>query len=185
MSSCNDDITEWTDHQLREKNNNDDDLHERKSAEHRRRAKAWKEEVRRKAEEKARRKAEKEVQSSVAGPSKGKQRDIAELTATLARCYRCLDVGVACEIQVAEVRAPGRHTANAAEKAGGVHVTAGREEEGMNKEEEDWEWGREENRDTLGTLVEMLALIVEEIQSLLCIDLRHWLSRFSIYTNAT
>ncbi|KIK99023.1 hypothetical protein PAXRUDRAFT_9169 [Paxillus rubicundulus Ve08.2h10] len=98
-SSTTNDITKWSNDQLHEHEDNKDELYKRKSTEHMHRMKAWKEaehqrveeEMRRKAEEeakqkvevKAQRRVEAEVkahaeevawaQSSVSGPSKGKQ----------------------------------------------------------------------------------------------------------------
>ncbi|KIK72117.1 hypothetical protein PAXRUDRAFT_22378 [Paxillus rubicundulus Ve08.2h10] len=206
MSSSNNDITEWTDHQLHEKDDDDDDdLHERKSTERRRHAKARKEEAMQKAEEKARRKAEQEArrkaevearkrakadakaQSAVAGPSKGKQRNVAGPTATLARCYGCSDAEVACEMKVAEgsrVRRCDccRRLRHKCERLGDMPPTRRRKRaesmaprEGKKKartksplteEEEDEERGGDENRDTLGALAEVLALVVEEMQTM-------------------
>ncbi|KIK74649.1 hypothetical protein PAXRUDRAFT_19657 [Paxillus rubicundulus Ve08.2h10] len=101
-SSTTNDLTKWSDEQLHKHEDDDDELYKRKSVEHRHHMKAQKEaehqraeeEVRQKAEEEVRQKAEVEVwrrveteanahaeevvrmqskQSSVSGPSKGKQ----------------------------------------------------------------------------------------------------------------
>ncbi|KIK72234.1 hypothetical protein PAXRUDRAFT_22227 [Paxillus rubicundulus Ve08.2h10] len=98
-SSTTNDLTKWSDEQLHKNKDDDNELFEKKSAEHRRRTKARKEAERRMAEEVARRKAEEEAkrkgevkaqrraeaevkvraeevvqaQSSTSGPSKGKQ----------------------------------------------------------------------------------------------------------------
>ncbi|KIK81436.1 hypothetical protein PAXRUDRAFT_15248 [Paxillus rubicundulus Ve08.2h10] len=98
-SSIANNLTKWNDKQLRENEDEDDELFEKKSVEHRRRMKAWKEAecwmaeevARQKAEEEVKQKAEVEVQrraeveakvcaeevaqaqGSVLGPLKGKQ----------------------------------------------------------------------------------------------------------------
>ncbi|KIK77334.1 hypothetical protein PAXRUDRAFT_17580 [Paxillus rubicundulus Ve08.2h10] len=98
-SSTTNDLSKWSDEQLRENEDDDNELFEKKSAERRHRTKAWKEAERRMAEEAARRKAEEEAkrkaevevqrrveaeakahaeevawaQSLTLGPSKGKQ----------------------------------------------------------------------------------------------------------------
>ncbi|KIK94475.1 hypothetical protein PAXRUDRAFT_12028 [Paxillus rubicundulus Ve08.2h10] len=98
-SSITNDLTKWNDEQLRENEDNNDELFEKKSAEHRCCTKAWKEAERQMVNEVARRKAEEEAkqkveveaqrrteaeakvhteevawaQNSVLGPPKGKQ----------------------------------------------------------------------------------------------------------------
>ncbi|KIK74379.1 hypothetical protein PAXRUDRAFT_19936 [Paxillus rubicundulus Ve08.2h10] len=129
-SSTTNDLSKWSNKQLHENKDDDDELFEKKSAERRCRTKARKEAeevVRRKAEEEAKRKAEVEAQrraeaeakahteevaraqSSTLGPSKGKQprvmasgtAEVAELVGGLALCYGCSDLGVACEMRAA------------------------------------------------------------------------------------
>ncbi|KIK81674.1 hypothetical protein PAXRUDRAFT_15119 [Paxillus rubicundulus Ve08.2h10] len=129
-SSTKNDLTKWSDEQLHE---NDDD--DEKSTECRHWMKVWKEaecwgaeeEVKQKAEEEAKPKAEVKVwrraemeakacaeevawvQSSVMGPSKGKQpkaavsrvAEVMEKVGGLAPCYGCWGAGVACEMKAA------------------------------------------------------------------------------------
>ncbi|KIK81691.1 hypothetical protein PAXRUDRAFT_15106 [Paxillus rubicundulus Ve08.2h10] len=116
-SSIANDVTKWSDEQLRENEVDNDELFEKKSVEPEQQA--AEEVVRQKAEEKAKRKAEAEakvhaeevawVQSSVTGPSKGKQpravaskvAEVVEQAGGLAPCFGCSDVGAACEMKAA------------------------------------------------------------------------------------
>ncbi|KIK73068.1 hypothetical protein PAXRUDRAFT_21264 [Paxillus rubicundulus Ve08.2h10] len=123
--STTNDLSKWSDEQLRENDDDDDEIFEKKSAERRRRTKARKEAERRMAEEAVRRKAEEEAkwkaeakarteevaraQSLTSGPSKGKQprvtasgtAEVAESVGGLPLCYGCSDVGVSCEMRAA------------------------------------------------------------------------------------
>ncbi|KIK75669.1 hypothetical protein PAXRUDRAFT_18796 [Paxillus rubicundulus Ve08.2h10] len=126
-SSTTNDLSKWSDEQLRENEDEDNKLFEKKSAERRRRTKVQKEAEWRMVEEAAKQKAEVEVQRRVEaeakaraeevtwaqsltlGPSKGKQprvtasgtAEVAELVGGLAPCYGCSDLGVACEMRAA------------------------------------------------------------------------------------
>ncbi|KIK73075.1 hypothetical protein PAXRUDRAFT_21255 [Paxillus rubicundulus Ve08.2h10] len=111
--STTNDLSKWSDEQLRENDNDNDELFEKKSAERRRQTKARKEVERRMVEEVARRKAEEEAkrkaESLTSGLSKGKQprvtasgtAEVAESVGGLPPCYGCLDVGVSCEMRAA------------------------------------------------------------------------------------
>ncbi|KIK78709.1 hypothetical protein PAXRUDRAFT_16729 [Paxillus rubicundulus Ve08.2h10] len=126
-SSIANDLTKWSDEQLRENEDDGNELFQKKSVEHRYRTKVQKEVERRMAEEVARQKVEVEAQrrveaeakahaeevvqaqSSASGPLKGKQLKVAaggtaevvESVGGLAPCYGCLDAGVACEMRAA------------------------------------------------------------------------------------
>ncbi|KIK75561.1 hypothetical protein PAXRUDRAFT_18882 [Paxillus rubicundulus Ve08.2h10] len=115
-SSIANDLTKWSDKQLRE-NNNNNELFEKTSAERRHCTKARKEAERQMVEEVRRAEAEAKVraeevtqaQSSASGSLKGKQlrvmasktTEVMESVGGLAPCYGCSDAGVVCEMRVA------------------------------------------------------------------------------------
>ncbi|KIK78552.1 hypothetical protein PAXRUDRAFT_16809 [Paxillus rubicundulus Ve08.2h10] len=201
-SSIANDLTKWSDKQLRENEDDDDELFEKKSVEHRRHTKVQKEverqmveEVaRRKAEVKAQRRAEAEVkahaeevmraQSSALGPSKGKQprvtasgtAEVAESVGGLAPYYGCSDAGVACKM-----RAAGSSKARSCDHCRRLQNKSIPAEEagggdvaaGRKEEVTDVEDCKaEENRDALGALVEVLSAMVGEMQNM-AVDRRH------------
>ncbi|KIK71968.1 hypothetical protein PAXRUDRAFT_800575, partial [Paxillus rubicundulus Ve08.2h10] len=86
------DLSKWSDEQLRENEDDDNELFEKKSAERRRRMKVRKEAEQRMAEEAARRKAEEEAK---------RKAEVAESVGGLAPCYGCSDLGVSCKMKAA------------------------------------------------------------------------------------
>ncbi|KIK74183.1 hypothetical protein PAXRUDRAFT_20135 [Paxillus rubicundulus Ve08.2h10] len=191
--STSNDLSKWSNEQLRENEDDDDELFEKKSAERRRRTKARKE-----AEEAARRKAEEEVkrkaESLTSGPSKGKQprvtasgtAEVAESVGGLPLCYGCSDVGVSCEMRVAgssKARSCDhcRRLRNKCERPGDVQLSRWRKREEVmspragkkkartksptaeDNEEDAEDREAEENCDALGTLAEVLSVMVGEM----------------------
>ncbi|KIK74850.1 hypothetical protein PAXRUDRAFT_19482 [Paxillus rubicundulus Ve08.2h10] len=218
-SSTTNNLTKWSDEQLRENEDDNNELFEKKSAECRRRTKARKEAERRMAEEVARRKAEEEakrkveveaqrraevraeevarVQSLTSGLSKGKQprvmasgtAEVAESVGGLAPCYGCSDLGVACEMRAAgssKARSCDRcrRLRNKCEWPGDAQPSRRRKREevmspragkkkawtkspAVEDDDDDVEdCEAEENRDTLGTLAEVLSVMVGELRNM-------------------
>ncbi|KIK72250.1 hypothetical protein PAXRUDRAFT_22211 [Paxillus rubicundulus Ve08.2h10] len=177
--STTNDLSKWSDEQLCENEDDEDELFEKKSVEHRRRTKVRKEAERRMAEEVARRKAEEEAkqkaeveaqrraeaeakvhaeevaraQSLTSGPSKGKQlRVMASGTAEVAEsCERPGDVQPSRRRKREEVMSPQAGKKKAWTKSPMV---------------EDDEEDVEENRDTLGALAEVLSAMVGEMRNM-------------------
>ncbi|KIK77878.1 hypothetical protein PAXRUDRAFT_17214 [Paxillus rubicundulus Ve08.2h10] len=202
-SSIANDLTKWSNEQLCKNEDDNNDLYEKKSAECRHCMKAWKEaecrmveEVARqkaeevakqKAEVKAQRRAEAEAkacteevvraQSSVSGPSKGKQPKVAasgaaevgEQAEGLAPCYRCSGAGVLCEMRTAggskqtwwrkweELMSPQAGK----KKARMQSPVVDKDDDKYEEEAEDKE--AEEERDMLGALTEVLVAVVMEM----------------------
>ncbi|KIK75021.1 hypothetical protein PAXRUDRAFT_19341 [Paxillus rubicundulus Ve08.2h10] len=185
-SSITNDLTKWNDEQICEHKDDDNKLFEKKSAECRRRMKAWKEAEHQRVEEEMKRRAEAEAkakayteevvqaQSSVSGPSKGKQpkaavsgaAEVVEQAGSLAPCYGCLGAGVACkwlgDIQSMwwrkweEVMSPWARKKKAWTQSLVVDDDDEYEEEAEDEEVK-------EERDALGVLTEVLAVVVVEM----------------------
>ncbi|KIK98291.1 hypothetical protein PAXRUDRAFT_9658 [Paxillus rubicundulus Ve08.2h10] len=192
----------WSNEQLCENENDNNDLYEKKSMENRCHMKAWKEAERQRVEEEMRQKAEEEekqkaevkaqrrveaeaqvrteevvwAQSSVSGPSKGKQPKVAASRAGGGSSPMLWMRGCWGSVQ-AQMQAARGHAVNVAEEAGGGgDVTAGWEEEGAdeeqdNEEDDNEEAEAEEEHDTLGALTEV-AVVVTEMHDM-ATDRRH------------
>ncbi|KIK80289.1 hypothetical protein PAXRUDRAFT_15865 [Paxillus rubicundulus Ve08.2h10] len=182
-SSTANDITKWSNEQLHKNEDDDNNLYEKKSAEHRCHMKAQKEAEHRRAEEEMRQKAEEEAkrkaESSVSGPSKGKQPKAAVSRATevmeqaggLALCYGCLGAGVVCEMKTTggdmqsmrrrkqeELILPWAGKKKAWTQSPVVDNNNNNEYEEKMEDEE-----AEEECDALVTLTEVLAVVVTEM----------------------
>ncbi|KIK73172.1 hypothetical protein PAXRUDRAFT_21142 [Paxillus rubicundulus Ve08.2h10] len=176
--STTNDLSKWSDKQLHENEDEDDELFEKKSAERRRRTKARKEAERRMAEEAARRKVEEEA----------KRKAEVEAQRRL-RGRRCSDVGVLCEMRAAgssKARSCDRcrRLRNKCERLGDAQPSWQRKREEVmsprarkkkarmksptveDHEEDAEDHEAEENRDALGTLAEDLSAMVGEMRNM-------------------
>ncbi|KIK81699.1 hypothetical protein PAXRUDRAFT_15102 [Paxillus rubicundulus Ve08.2h10] len=191
-SSTTNDLSKWSDEQLRENEDDDDELFEKKSAEQAKRKAEVEAQRRAEAEAKARAEEVARAQSLTLGPSKGKQprvtasgtAEVMESVGGLAPCYRCLDLGVLCEMRAAgssKARSCDhcRRLRNKCEWPGDAQPfwrrkreevmspRAGKKKAWMKSPTaEDDEEDAEENCDALGALTEVLSAMVGEMQNM-------------------
>ncbi|KIK96777.1 hypothetical protein PAXRUDRAFT_10586 [Paxillus rubicundulus Ve08.2h10] len=172
-ASTTNDITKWSNEQLRE--NEDEDEDEKKSAEHRCHMKVWKEvehqraeeEVRRKAEEEAKRKAEEEAKRKV--EVEAQRRAEGEAKAKV------------CTEEVVQVQWPGDMQSTRRRKQEELMSPwAGKKKAWMqspvvddnDKYDEEADEEVEEEHDPLGALTEVLVVVVMEMWDM-ATDRRH------------
>ncbi|KIK99310.1 hypothetical protein PAXRUDRAFT_8939 [Paxillus rubicundulus Ve08.2h10] len=189
-SSITNDLTKWSNEQLCENKDDDDDLYKKKKEVARQKAE---EVAKQKAEVEAQRRAEAEAkvhaeevmqtQSLVLGPSKGKQpkaaasraAEVGEQVGGLAPCYGCSGAGVSCEMRMAggdmqqmQQRKQEELMLSWARKKKAWMQSLVADEDDDNEYEEE----AEEEHDTLGVLTEVLAVVVMEMWDM-ATDRRH------------